>query len=250
MPTRSLLLFCYPRSLSNFVYATTQKALAHELRTLPTPGGEVLTLFDAEAQQGWRYYASYDLQYRRCRDLLFRECSGSVLIKDVMQPFALQRFLSEHPDFFNVLTIRRSLTDIVYCLLNRKWFWSMLAYGDTHRLLDEYRHKENREGSVSPEWVEAELLQHLVQNQVKLWRDVYSHVPHFVEYEKLVTDHTHLFEVLSNLGYTPKVVDYINDNFKRKREATALYQQDPVWLDIERRVRDYAGSLGLTNYPR
>lgn len=245
----SLLMLCYPRSLSNVIVGIILRAMGGRLNGAPAPDHELLTAHSREFKQGWRCYARYDLHYRRCKALIDETCPPrGVLVKDVSAPYMWVRYLEEHPSRLNVLTIRRNLVDIVYRLLEKRWFWMTMARADTYAMFNEYRRKGIVDDEVSDQWVYEEMAGPLCRCALDLWVNVYSTIPQ-LDYEKLVVDPDYLFNTLRHMGYRVRAFDYVTPEFKTKRAQVQAYRQEDRWLSVQSEMQSQSTALGVNYWP-
>lgn len=241
---KNLFLFCFPRSFSNQTYEICRRSL-HSMHTFDVPGGEVLNLSEDVFKDRRRWFSRCDLHYQRCKKKLLTldQESGcrKHIIKDVDQPFLVQRFFNEFPNYANVLHVRRPLADVAYCLWSRSWWTPLLSYQKYDRL-----YIEHKEGYLKKD----ELIDPLAYTIVRQWKEVYSKIKNVVDYKIAIQDKNHIFDVLESLGYNPDRFNYIDSEFQIKKQKVRKYKYHSNWVRMNDSINKWAEKLNVTDYPK
>lgn len=231
---KSLLLLAFPRSMSSLIARIAGDALRHQLPD-QGPAESRERLHKTTMQDGW--IQSYETDYRKYPgyEKYIEKWEYNSLWKDVHQPFMCRRYLDENPGAYNVLFIRRPLEDIAYCMALAGWWWPILALC---RNMPSARDIFLKSESLSKQhglcdYHYAHSLPLLLRGLVHTNRVCYQPVKKKVYYDKLIWDSEHLWEAISELGYTPIEHNYINDTFKRDRDKRLEYRNTELWHVIK-----------------
>ena len=122
---KSLLLIGFPRGFTSQAYDIAKEMLPF-LKESGIDAGEVLnqtrnTAIDRDIP----FYLKsntpdFEETYQYCRKILDQYTEGYI-IKEVVQPFIVLRYLFEHPNAFNVLFVNRPLEHIQFSLDRKGW---------------------------------------------------------------------------------------------------------------------------------
>ena len=190
---KSLLILGHPKG------CTTQTVtLCHSLLGFPTTG-EVLNKKGRHP-----YFRKDDEFYQKATQWLLR-VSQDHIVKDVIQPYACDRFLRDHPEAFNVIFIDRSVEDVHISARLAGWI------------------------GQKPEGWKKNL------ERAKSIRDLFERFPK-ITYEELVFETAPLHNLLRSLGYTVTDCNYITPAFARKRDAT--YRKLKAFKDARKSIFD------------
>lgn len=159
-------------------------------------------------------------QYQNSKAVL-KKYSKNHLIKSVVQPLHTARFLNENEDY-KVLVIRRDLEDTIYTLYVREWFWPINILG-----LDSNKKKN-------------QTLENLCKAVIKIQEEILEQIEdkELISYENLLFDEKLLWRKLKRLGYNPKWISHIDEDFKKKREVVLNIRKTPLYRRIKSMVKN------------
>lgn len=157
-------------------------------------------------------------QYQKSKAVL-QKYSKDYLIKTVVQPLHTARFLNESENY-NILVIRRDLADTIYTLYVREWFWPINILG------------------LDSEKEENQTLENLCKAVIKIQEELLEGIKRkeLISYENLLFDGKLLWRKLKKLGYNPKWVSHIDEDFKKKRELVLQIRKTPLYKKIKHMV--------------
>lgn len=112
---KSLLIVGFPRSLTTHVYDMAHKAI-QGLHPADAAAGEILNHLNNQ-KCDFGLLAQDDADYTKAVELLDAH-KESYVVKDVVQPHLMRRFLS---DLYNVLFVRRDIDDAIACQILQGW---------------------------------------------------------------------------------------------------------------------------------
>jgi hypothetical protein len=134
-PEKPLMIVGFPRGFTSDAYKIIQKATG--LREVFGVGGDgeifnidrISKIFFGINEPAFNYnnllpYDEQDSGYiivRNILDGLFAPESSGFIIKDVVQPFHIARYLRESPDKFNVIYVKRNLEHVKFSLGWQNW---------------------------------------------------------------------------------------------------------------------------------
>lgn len=122
---KSLLIIGLPRGFSSEAYRIAA-AMLPDLQQSAVAAGEVLNhqrnpdLADAADFYLGDESPDFEFFYRQCEVQLLRYAEDFI-IKDVVQPWVVLRFLKEHPGLYHVLFADRDLAQIKFALERKGW---------------------------------------------------------------------------------------------------------------------------------
>lgn len=122
---KSLLLIGFPRGFTSQAHDIAKEMLPF-LQESGIDAGEVLNQTrNRTIDRDIPFYLksnspTFEDTYQYCRKILNQYTEGYI-IKEVVQPFIVLRYLFEHPDAFNVLFINRPLEHIKFSLDRKGW---------------------------------------------------------------------------------------------------------------------------------
>ena len=178
--TRSLLLVGFPRGLTTEAYRICLEG-AHELAPL-AEAGEILNRTRSRHAIGHAHFETNQRAYKHYAALLDKFKTGFI-IKDVVQPFIVCKYLKKNPGSYNVLFIDRDTEDVVARQKARGW---------DQPNPDTYRDK----------------LKEVADEVVHYWDIVGGCDP--------------IYDALERLGYSPERKDYRTPQFMNKFKSTEL----------------------------
>lgn len=215
---KSLIIVGMPRSMSTLIYRYASYMLKDELKILDPEiwhDGDVLNHIQVEYPNIKKKFARSNYhQYQNSKSVL-KKYSKDYLIKSVAQPLHAARFLNENEDY-KVLVIKRNIADIVYTLYLREWFWPINILG------------------IDSEKEENQTLENLCKATIKIQENVLGEIKNkeLISYENLLFDEKLLWRKLKRLGYNPKFVSHIDDEFKKRREVILAIREAPLYKQI------------------
>ena len=174
----SLLIIGHPKGLTTQTWLACQKVA--ELR-IPsqTSAGEILNHDRSKEIKRFNFFDKSEECYDACKEILDRHLLGW-LVKDVVQPHAVCRYITEHPGAFRVLFIDR---DPVIVHWRQSFVWPMGLDDDPADNIEMFRN---------------------ASDAVLTFEDVTENPPA-------------VWDALRNLGYAITEVDYIDAEFRRIR---------------------------------
>lgn len=183
---RSLLIVGHAKGFSSPVWRFTTRALS--LSAPEATDGEALNPDRGGAMEGVGFYepAGNEAAYRRAAEVLDAH-RGGYLIKDVIQPYLVHRYVCDHPDTFNVLYVNRDPSEALRC---------------QQRMKDQGWADWQRELHVAP-------LDDLFGCRGLCCVEV--------DYYWLCWEPRQLWMALYRLGYDPEPFNYCTTEFSRKR---------------------------------
>lgn len=175
--TKPLLLIGFPRGFTSQSYFILQAATG--LREILPNDGEILNLQRVkrlfpfvDGRMG--FYDTSEPLYEKVAETLGHVRKGCI-VKDVVQPFHVLRYLDANPDTFNVIYVKRDLRHVAFAVIRREW-------GYVHRV--------------------AEL------------HDRFSKYPS-LDVERALTDFRYPADVVRSLGYVARPHDYRDAKFRQ-----------------------------------
>ena len=174
---KSLLIVGHPKGFTSKTYAICQYATG--LQETGVGSGELLNWERNPDLDRFPFVDGSDQAYQSYAPQLLRFRTDHIL-KDVVQPRVILRFLAEHPGQLNVLYVHRDPDEVM--LAQRRDGWTY--YPD-------------------PREFEAEFMRFTT-----------------VEYERALIDPEAIFGALRSLGYTVRPYNYITGHFQDKTRQT------------------------------
>jgi hypothetical protein len=194
--TKPLLLVGFPRGFTSQSYDILGRVTG--LKEHYPNAGEFLNLqrlratFPFAVQNRMKFYDTSDDLYELVAEAMLRVKPGSI-VKDVVQPFHVLRFLQENPSRFNVVYVKRNLSHVAFSLLRREW-------GYVHQL-QQLHERFSRFAAI--------------------------------DVDRTLEDITYPVEVARSLGYAARGYDYRDSDFlKQKREFEEDFARDSGQFDL------------------
>lgn len=174
---KSLLIVGHPKGFTSRTYAICKRAT--RLRDSGVSAGEILN-WQRNASIERRPFLDDSDEGYRCYEKHLRAMSRGFIIKDVVQPHVVLRFLEQNPGVYNVLYIHRDSNDVM--LQHKLAGWSY--YPDPEVFARRFRKYPT------------------------------------VEYEDITSCPKVIFDALRGFGYRVRTFNYINERFTQRREST------------------------------
>jgi len=190
---KSLLIVGLPRGFTSQSYRIARKATG--LKQAFMSAGEILNyqrheeypaywmLREPAAMLSFKKFAFWcasDQAYEAIRASLDQIPSRGFVFKDVCFPQLVHRYISQNPDWFNVVFIRRDPRKVAVSIKTKGWKYP----AETQELI----------------------------------REIYSNYP-FIDADKAIFDHHHIPDILHReFGYRIRYSNYISPHFKRTRD--------------------------------
>jgi hypothetical protein len=192
---KPLLLIGFPRGFTSQSYSILQRATG--LKEHLSNAGEFLNLQRVrgyfpfvEGRMG--FYDSGDDLYEKIATAMEKVPAGTI-VKDVVQPFHVLRWLDEHPDRFNVVYVNRNLEHIAFAVMRREW-------GYVHRIQELHER--------------------------------FMRFPQ-LDVDRALQDYAYPAEVARSLGYAARAHDYLDRNFrKQSREFFDKFERESGKYDL------------------
>lgn len=194
---KPLLLVGFPRGFTSQSYTIAQRATG--LSEHFPSAGEFLNMqrlrafYPFAATGKMIFYDTSEELYEQIKQAMDHVRDGYV-VKDVVQPFHVLRYLDENPNKFNVVYVRRNLQHVAFSLMRREWGY-VHRIGELHERFSKY----------TP-----------------------------MEVDKALEDIDHPVAVLRSLGYVARGYDYRDSGFlKRKQEFQDAFDSDHGKFDLD-----------------
>jgi len=216
---KSLLLLSFPKSMSTLTYIICRDALRIDL-SYPAAGEGILNHKCNMNLRKTPYYTRQSRDFRflnRALESVLNKC-GPCLLKDVVQPFFINRYLKNHSEKLNVLFIERPLADVVYCNWIRNW---------------HYISKGVPSGKFSKD------IDDMIAGITNVYNTIYSKFD-TLEFNKLIDDERYIWDKLEDLGYRVNNYHYMKttENFKETKEKVLRYRDTSLWKDIDEKIQN------------
>lgn len=218
----SLFIVSLPRSFSSETYKISQAALGLASPSWTTDG-EILnldrySLFPGPIHDTGIKFIAKEREpqlFQRVTDFLEQVVTPlGFVYKDVVNPFIVSEWLKGRD--FRVLRIKRDLTDVVFTMLNRRWFYPRRAVGD------------GRNG------MEEAMIEGLVRADAAL-----AALPAVqLDFDDLISNESVLRDALTKLypDFDGLNVSYINDSFHLRKEALLASRKTNAYRAVRDRV--------------
>lgn len=212
---KPLLLIGFPRGFTSQSYTILKRATG--LGEHCPSSGEFLnlqrlrTLFPFAVNTKMTFYDTGDHLYEPFAQALEKVRNGYI-VKDVVQPFHVLRYLDENPAKFNVVYVRRNLSHVAFSLMRREW---------------GYVHK------------------------IGVLHERFSRYP-ALDVDSALDDVDHPIEVVRKLGYAARGFNYRDQTFlKQSQEFAEAYARDAGKFDLAGLIanndrRDVVGRFGAS----
>ena len=174
---KSLLIVGYPKGFTSKTYVICQQATG--LKETGVSAGEILNWERNPEVDHHPFVDRSEAAYQSYAPAL-RDKQDDYILKDVVQPRVVLRFLDQNPDSFNVLYVHRNPEDVMLAQQRDGWTY----YPD-------------------PREFEREFLRFKT-----------------VEYERALTDPEAIFSPLRDFGYQVQPYNYITERFRAKTRHT------------------------------
>ena len=206
---KSLLLLGFPRGFTDETHRIVS-AMVPQFQAPLMIDGEVLhggELLNSDRCVGLTQYFDFflhpqDPQFEAAYQVFAERLSAYTenhLIKDVVQPYAVMRFLVEHPDVFTVVFVDRPAEHILYAQWKKGWSYM-----------------EN------PRTLRTEML----------------NFPRF-DVSRALHDEAYTSEFFSARYPGALPARYLDEDFTRRRDAFAAEYREPIWINNFQRIREY-----------
>jgi len=232
---KSLLIVSLPRSLSSATFLFCHKMIANKLKIDETndivqKNGEILNHLP-KFQEFNTYIACQlddDISYKKYKSTLDKYTNG-YLIKDVVQPLIVSRYLRENPNSYNVLYIKRDPVEVIHRMWERKWMWPTI-------LLDKKYTSAKIYAKGGKKWKEGLLA--LTKSILLLEDRCFQNTTETITYEELISDSKILRRKLIRMNYNPIVCDYRDSEFIEVANKAKKIKNSKLYKTIKELIRE------------
>jgi len=227
---KSLLIVSFPRSLSSLIFKTCNKKIPYlkidRSSSKIIENGEIFNyLNDYKKTQ---FCLKSNKSYERCRKTLDKYTDG-YLIKDVVQPLMVEKYIQENPDNYNVLYIERDIAEVAHRMWDRKWMWPTTVLGEGKKYTAKKYCKEGEH------WKEG--LTALIRALLFIQDNSFNSYTKKVKYKDIIQNEKHLNNALRNMGYNLKKEHYIDDAFLLRASNANSIRKTKLFKTIKYIIR-------------
>ena len=203
--------------MSTFTFKQCRQALKGKLNTLPEEpfhDGDpfnVIQSFYPELQD--KLCNTNDEDFNKYEKILDRY-SNDYLLRMGSQPYMISKY-SDLTKKYNVIYLKRELSDVVYSLYKKNWYW-LTKYSNSEKTL---------EGLAKACYEVDALYQSLTE--------------HKLHYLNIVKDENTIPNLLRRVGYKSNKLNYRNDAFVNYSKVVLDRRKSDLWHEINELINGF-----------